>query len=511
MASGVESRAWSELDLRMREICDLDHVGRLLSWDQETYMPAGGVEHRGRQLALLLGLLHERAGDPRVGELLAAVEGAPSLADGDCPDGDCAAAANVRELRREYDRATRVPRELVEELARTTAAAHEAWVAARKHARFATFRPWLEKIVALKRSEAEALGYAATPYDALLDTYEPGAEAASVARLFDALRRELIPLVAAILDSPRRPRTAVLHRDYPVERQRVFGEAVAAAVGFDFERGRVDTSVHPFCVGVGPGDCRLTARWSANDFAEGVLGVLHEVGHALYEQGLDPAHAGTPMGEAVSLGVHESQSRLWENRVGRSRDFWAYFLPRARELFHDALRDVALDEFVFAINDVRPSAIRVRADEVTYNLHTLIRFELERALIAGDLAAADVPDAWNALYREHLGVTPADDAEGCLQDSHWSAGLIGYFPTYTIGDICAAQLFARATADLGDLPAAFREGHFEPLREWLRERVHRHGHRWRTAALVERVTGAPPDPRALVDALRQKYGELYGL
>jgi carboxypeptidase Taq len=217
------------------------------------------------------------------------------------------------------------------------------------------------------------------------------------------------------------------------------------------------------------------------------------------------------MGEAVSLGVHESQSRLWENRVGRSADFWAHFLPRARELFPAALDEVGLDEFVLAINRVEPSAIRVRADEVTYNLHTLIRFELERAMVAGDLDVADVPAAWNQLYREYLGVTPADDAEGCLQDGHWSSGLIGYFPAYTIGDVCAAQLFARASADLGDLPAAFREGRFEPLRTWLRERVHRHGHRWRTTALLERAAGAPPDPAALVDTLRRKYAELYGL
>jgi carboxypeptidase Taq len=281
-------------------------------------------------------------------------------------------------------------------------------------------------------------------------------------------------------------------------------------VGFDLERGRVDSSVHPFCTGLGPGDCRITARFSSRDFAGGFFAVLHETGHALYEQGLEAEHYGTPMGEAASLGVHESQSRLWENLVGRSRSFWQHFYPRARAVFHDALHDLKLDAFLAGINRVERSCVRVRADEVTYNLHILIRFELERALVAGDLLAADVPEAWDSAYKQYLGVVPSNPVEGCLQDGHWAEGLIGYFPTYTLGNLYAAQLFAAARADLGDLDAQFARGDFATLLGWLREKVHRHGQRYTPKQLVEHATGAPPDWRPLIEALKAKYLEPNG-
>ena len=496
--------AYEELVRRAREDSLLASCADLLAWDEETYIPSGGIEHRSNQLALLAGLIHDRATDPSIGDLLGELEESSLVQDPESP-----AAVNVRELRREYDRQTRIPRRLVEEMARTTALAHQEWIDARRNAEFSRFRPWLEKIIALKRSEAEAVGYAEVPYDAMLDEYEPGATSRTVARLFDELRRELVPLVAAIGGAPRRPKAGVLQRDFPVDRQRVFAETVAAAVGFDFEHGRLDTSVHPFCTGIGPGDCRITARFNASNFCDGLFTILHEVGHALYEQGLAPEHYGTPMGDTASLGVHESQSRLWENRVGRSRPFWEYLFPRAHEVFHDALHDVALDEFYFAINNVAPSLNRVKADEVTYNLHVVARFELERALIAGDLQVADVPEAWNQAYQRYLGITPSNDAEGCLQDSHWSGGLIGYFPTYTLGDVFGAQLFAKANDELGDLAAAFRAGEFSVLLDWLRAKVHRQGRRYRGETLIERVTGSPPDYRPLIQGLRRKYSELY--
>ncbi len=300
-------------------------------------------------------------------------------------------------------------------------------------------------------------------YDALLDEYEPNARSADLALLFQALERELVPLVEAISEASQRKAAssaqpgaaaaaahraggeAVLKRLYPRERQRVFGEAVAAAVGFDFHRGRLDVTAHPFCTGIGPGDCRITTRFDEHNFSDAFFGILHEVGHGLYEQGLDPAHYGTPMGDSVSLGVHESQSRLWENAVARGRAFWTFWFPMAQRIFREALTGVTIDEFHAAVNHVAPSLIRVQADEATYNLHIIVRFELERALIAGDLAVADVPAAWNDKYRASLGIVPRNDAEGCLQDIHWSAGLIGYFPTYTLGNLYAAQLFARAS------------------------------------------------------------------
>ncbi|GAC1447751.1 MAG: hypothetical protein NVSMB9_30260 [Isosphaeraceae bacterium] len=309
----------------------------------------------------------------------------------------------------------------------------------------------------------------------------------------------------------RRPDRSILKREFPLDRQRVFGEMVAGAIGFDFERGRLDTTEHPFCSGIGPGDTRITTRYNLHEFSDSFFGILHEVGHGLYEQGLDPTQQGTPMGEAVSLGIHESQSRLWENIVGRGRPFWEYWYPLAKRVFREALQDVPLDDFTFAINQVEPSLIRVQADEVTYNLHVLIRFELERALLSGDLSVADLPGAWNEAYQRSLGVSPANDSEGCLQDIHWSAGLIGYFPTYTLGNLYAAQFFARASEELDDLPGAFARGDFSSLLGWLRGKIHRHGQRYRAADLARRVTGSAIDHRPLVASLRTKYGELYNL
>jgi carboxypeptidase Taq len=498
--------AYEELIQRVREEATLASIEALLEWDEETHMPAGGIEGRSEQLALVAGLLHERGTDPRLGELLAQLEGSPLLAD-----PDSAPAVNVRELRRDYDRYVRLPRKLVQDLARTTAVAQRAWSAARNAADYGRFRPYLERIVELKRAEAECVGYEREPYDALIEDFEPGITSEIVGRLFDALRRELVPLAARIAGASPRPAVAMLRRAVPLEGQRRFGEKVAGAVGFSFRRGRVDLGVHPCCTSLGPGDCRIGLRFDLRDFTGGVLTVLHEVGHGLYEQGLDPQHYGTPMGEAASLGMDEAQARLWENRVGRSRGFWEHFLPRASERFPEALGDVDLDEFHFAVNRVTPSLIRVHADEVTYNVHVMIRFELERALLSGDLVAEDLPGAWNDAYRTYLGVTPANDAEGCLQDGHWAEGLIGYFPTYTLGDVFAAQLFARAQQDLGDLGESFARGEFRQLVRWLGERIYRQGGRYPSARLIEVVTGSPPDHRPLVEALRSRYGELYGL
>jgi carboxypeptidase Taq len=499
-------QAYDQLMRRVREESLLTGIEALLEWDEETYMPPGGVENRSEQLALVAGLLHDRGTDPRLGELLDALEGSDLLADPTAP-----AAANVRAVRREYDRFIRLPRQLVEDVARTTALAQKAWAEARAAADFARFRPWLERIVALKRQEAECVGYADEPYDALLEDYEPGLRSRVVGRLFAALRRELVPLAARIADAARRPEASVLRRYFPRDRQRRFGERVAAAVGFDFSRGRMDLGVHPSCTGIGAGDCRIAVRFDERDFAGGVFTILHEVGHGLYELGLDPAHYGTPLGEAASVGMDEAQARFWENRVGRDRRFWDQFYPKARELFPESLGDVPIDEFHFAVNRVAPSHIRVNADEVTYNLHVMIRFDLERALVSGALAVADLPEAWSAACRETLGLAPRSDAEGCLQDGHWADGMIGYFPTYTLGDVFAAQLFAAAERELGSLGEQFARAEFEPLVAWLGEQVYRKGARYPSARLIEVVTGSPPDHRPLVAILKAKYEELYGI
>lgn len=497
--------AYDDLARRSRERTILASCGSVLGWDEQTYMPKAGSKHRGDQMAVLAGLVHERGTDPVVGDLLRVVEESSLAAAAGTVE-----AVNIREWRRDYDRQTRLPRSLVEELARTTSMAQQVWVEARGAADFGRFRPWLGSILALKRSEAQCLG-GEVPYDALLDEYEPGARSAELAGLFATLREELVTLVGAIANSPRQPDAAILARHYPVDRQQVFAETVAAAIGFDFKAGRLDTTAHPFCSGIGPGDTRITTRYDAHAFGDAFFGVLHEVGHGLYDQGLSDAHYGTPMGEAISLGIHESQSRLWENAVGRSRAFWVHWFPIARSVFREALDGVALDDFVRATNRVAPSLIRVEADEVTYNLHILIRFELERALLSEDLAVNELPDAWNQKYQDYLGIRPGDDAEGCLQDIHWSAGLFGYFPTYTLGNLYAAQLFARANEELGGLDEPFARGEYATLLDWLRLHVHQQGKRHHPADLIRHATGSSPGHLPLVEALRAKYGELYGL
>lgn len=491
---------------RSREAALLASCAELLGWDELTYMPAGGAAYRADQLALLAGLLHAQHTDPRLGELLAAVEASVLTADPTAPP-----AVNVRELRRWYDRQTRLPRSLVEETARVTSLAQQEWAAARQHDDFARFHPWLERVVTVRRREAEANGLGLDPYTALLDEYEPGARPQALGVLFQELQHQLTPLLDAIGGAARRADTTVLRRAYPVERQRHFGEMAAAAIGFNFQAGRLDTTTHPFFSTIGPGDCRITTRFDAYDFREGFFGILHETGHGLYEQGLDPSHHGTPMGEAPSLGWHESQARLWENTIGRGQPFWAYFFPLACRCFAAALHDVSAEAFHLAINHVEPTLLRIGADEVSYNLHIMMRFELEQALVNGDLKAADLPAAWREASRRYLGIVPASDAEGCLQDGHWAAGLIGYFPTYTLGNLIAAQLFACAATEVTDLDCAFAHGDFSGLLDWLRHRVYRHGSRYAPARFVEVVTSMPLEPRALVQALWKKYAALYEL
>ena len=486
-------------------------IDAVLGWDERTQMPAAGAEHRAEQSTLLAGLIHQRWVDPKFGrqleELSQALEAHP-LPDAESPSD---ARVVVRRLKRRYDQQVKLPQRLVEELARTAILGQQAWQEARQRDDFPSFRPLLEKMIDLKRQQAAALGYPQCPYDALLDEYEPEELAASVGRVLAGLREELVPLVAEIQQSDRRPNVDLLERTFPVEVQDKFGREAAAAIGFDFSRGRLDVTAHPFCTGLGPHDCRITTRFDEHFFSAAFFGILHEAGHGIYEQGLPVEHYGLPLGEAISLGIHESQSRLWENLVGRSQAFWMHFYPLAQQRFPAALGDVKLDDFYFAISDVRPSLVRVEADEATYNLHILVRFELERALLDGQLQAADLPGAWNEKYRQYLGIVPPDNRDGVLQDVHWSAGLIGYFPTYSLGNLYAAQFFAQAEAELGDLGGSFARGDFHPLFDWLRDRIHRHGQRYSAAELVERVTGRPLSARPLIEHLRAKLGPLYGL
>ncbi len=493
-------QAYAELIRLSREEALLSSCSDVLEWDQEVYMPRKGVKHRSEQMALLAGLVHDRATDPRYDELLGTVETSALVSDPESPE-----AVNVREMRRDYDRDRRMPRRLVEESARVTALASNVWAQARKKNDFKSFAPWLDRVFALAREEADAVGHSGIRYDALLDDYEPGMTTEKLSALFARLGTDLVPLVDELREESARKPVHLLAGEFPLDGQRVFSETLAAAVGFDLQGARLDLGQHPFCTMIGPGDVRIALRFFPDNVASGIFALLHEVGHGLYDQGLDNVHFGTPMGEAASLGLHESQSRMWENLVGRSEGFWRHFYPQLQSTFHEALRDVSLDAFRRVINRVEPGLIRVEADEVTYNMHIVIRFELERALLSGDLVADDLPGAWNELYQRYLGVTPPDDRSGCLQDVHGSEGLIGYFPTYALGNVYAAQLFAAAQRAVGPLDDAFALGDFGGLRRWLGENVHRHGMRYRADALVEHISGIAPDPSFLIESLSSRY------
>jgi carboxypeptidase Taq len=499
-------QAYQELVRLSREETRLASCLDLLEWDEEVAMPRGGVEHRAEQMALLAGLVHDRGTDPRYEELLGTVEGSALVRDPESPE-----AVNVRELRRNFDRERRKPKRLIEESARVTTRASKAWAEARERDDFTSFAPWLDRVFALAREEADAVGFAGERYQAFLDDYEPGLELAQLEALFARLQQALVPLASAV--RVERPPEAkdVLAREFPLERQPALAREVAAALGFDLEGGRLDVGEHPFCTVIGPGDIRMALRYYARDFARGFFALLHETGHALYDQGVDPAHYGTPMGDAASPGLHESQSRLWENLVGRSAGFWRHFFPRLERAFPEPLRGVSVDTFRAAVNRVVPGPIRAQADEVTYDLHIIIRFELERALLGGDLRATDLPGAWAERYRKYLGVAPADQRTGCLQDGHWAEGMIGYFPSYTLGNVYAAQLFAAAERALGPLDDAFAAGEFRTLTRWLGEQVYRHGRRYTASALIARVTGNAPDPSALIARLSQRYRPARGM
>ena len=494
--------AYDQLTAHARETGLLKSTMGLLQWDEETYLPPAGGDYRAEQVAYLAGLVHQRETDARIGSWLDEIAGSVE------PDGEPAAV--LRDMRRDYDKKTKLPQSLVEELSRTSSLGQQAWKEARKADDFATFQPLLEKTIDLKRQEAEAYGYDDSPYDALLDDYEPGETTANVARVLAGLREQLTPLVERIADSDRRPSVDLVGRDYPQSQQEAFGKQAAAAIGFDFDAGRLDVTAHPFCGGAGPRDVRLTTRYDETDFAGGFFSILHEAGHGIYEQGLPCEKYGLPTGEAVSLGIHESQSRMWENLVGRSRAFWDHFYGPMTKAFPKALDGIAQEDFYFAINESKPSLIRTESDEATYNLHIIVRFELEQALLAGDLTVADLPSAWNAKYQQYLGIQPPNMADGVLQDVHWSAGLFGYFATYSLGNLYASQFFDQAGKDLGDLEQQFRQGEFQPLRDWLRTNLHSHGRRYSAAELAQRVTGGPLSQEPLMTHLNAKYGQLYG-
>ena len=489
-----------------RQIRDLDSAKQLLEWDQETYMPAAGAEARARALATLAGIEHEKLTAP---ELAAVTEEVAAGADA---DGEWAAQA--RQARRRIRRAAALPKRLAEELAEASSTGLAAWQDARRRRDFAPFAAPLSGLIALKREEAACLARrdgasdGARPYDALLDDYEPGATEAELVPLFAELRGRLVPLVRAVVDSGHVVDESPARGDFRLEDQRLLGQEVAAAIGFDFAAGRLDRSAHPFCVGIARRDVRLTWRGQEDDFRSALMGVLHEMGHGLYDQGLPEEWEGTPLGEPASTAVHESQSRLWEILVGRGRPFLRWLAPRLRGSFG---QEADVDRLWPALHAIRPSLIRVEADEATYNLHVLVRFELERALFAGALDVPELPAAWDDLYQEVLGIRAPDAHDGVLQDLHWGAGFFGYFPTYTLGTLASVQLFAAARRALGDLDAQLERGEFAPLLGWLRENVHRHGARYLPRELLARASGEPLSAAPFLAYLEGIAAEVYGV
>ncbi len=491
----------------MKEIATLHSTAGVLHWDQESFMPKKGDDHRAEQLAQLDRLSHEWFTDQKIGDLISAVETSDLVSD---PLSET--AVNTREWRRVYDRETKLPTEFVEEFSRATSKGIGIWAEARKKSDFASFQPQLEKIVELCRRKAELIGYETEIYDALLDEFEPGARSAEVETAFAGLRTDLVELIAKIKDAPRRPDIGILKRPYDVPKQRVFAEILAAAIGYDFEAGRIDETVHPCCNGLGPDDTRILMRYYPDDIGEGITGTTHEAGHALYEMShSDRTHWGTPMGETPSLAIHESQSRTWENIVGRSREFWGYFFPQLQRIFHQELHGVTAEQFYGAMNWVSPSYIRVEADEATYNLHVMLRFELERAIIKGDLKVADIPGEWNKRFKDYLGIDVDKDSNGCLQDVHWAHGALGYFPTYALGNLYAAQFWMQAQKDLPGIYEDFARGEFKRLLEWLSVNIHKQGFRYYSNDLCKKITGEPLSHKPLLDYLYDKYEGIYGI
>ncbi len=496
MPSKLES-----LQHRLADVNALHAAVAMMEWDQQTFMPKGGGAARAQHVGLLSRMAHEALVADETQKL--AKEAAKEV------EGGTVSEAMVRVTQRDIDLATKIPASLVEEKARLSAEAHEAWVEARANADFPKFQPMLERMVEIVKQEAEHLGYKAHIYDALIDQYEEGASEADCRAMFDTLKGPTVELVREIKERGKRTDDSLLYGEWDEELQKHVTEQLVRSVGFDLERGRQDTAAHPFCTGWSVGDIRLTTRFKPY-LGSAIFGSLHEAGHGMYEQGSPAEWDLTPLQGGVSLGIHESQSRLWENIIGRSRPFWKRFLPDIQATFPQ-ISGMALENFYFAINQVEPSYIRVEADEVTYNLHVLLRFEIECDLLTGKLAVQDLPDAWNAKMEELFGITPPSNREGCLQDVHWSGGSIGYFPTYTMGNLLSYQIWNTLKKDIDDTDGLISSGNFAPILSWLQEKIYSQGRRYRPKDLVMRVTGKPMGAEDYLEGLRTKYQEVYAL
>ncbi|MDB5074251.1 MAG: Carboxypeptidase Taq [Chloroflexi bacterium] len=494
-----------ELKRELSEIVDINRAINVLDWDQNTYMPPGGSTGRADSLATLQGILHARYTSAKLGELLNRAQDAVAGLDPDSDDFNL-----VRVAKRYYDRQVRIPEDLVSEIARTGALAYAVWVAARRNNDYASFAPWLQKNIDLARRLTDHIGYSEHRFDALVEEAEPGMTTASVRAIFSELRPQLVNLVQAIAPQVDTVDDSPLRRTFDEATQERLGREVSARFGYDYTRGRLDRTTHPFEITFGRDDVRITTRYDKNFLPMALMGTMHESGHGLYEQGIAPAITHTPLGHGVSHGVHESQSRLWENYVGRSLPFWQYFYPVVQDAFPGVLGDVDVRSFYRALNKVHPSLIRVEADEVTYGLHIMLRFEFEIGLLDGTISVKDAPEAWNAAMGDYLGITPSTDALGILQDVHWSGGF-GGFQGYALGNIIAAQVWESVLKAHPDLPDQLRQGQFSTLLDWLHTNIYHHGRKFDPADLIQRATGAPLSSEPYMRYLRNKFGGIYTL
>jgi len=499
------SEKLERLKTLLAEVSDLNNVQELLGWDQQTYMPPGANESRGNQLATLGKISHQMFTSDEIGTLLGDLEKEFEGADPDLDD-----VRLLKVTRHEYNRATRVPAEFVAEFAVATSKAFEAWMEARGKSDFSIFQSHLEKLVELNQRYVTFFPPADHPYDVLLDQFERGMKTADVKAIFEALRPQQVELLKVIAEKPQ-VEDSFLHVGYDEKKMWDFSEVIATRFGYDWERGRQDKSAHPFTANFSINDVRITTRFEPENPTVMLFSTMHETGHGLYELGSNQAYERTPLAGGGSLAVHESQSRMWENLVGRSLPFWEYFYPEFQKIFPAQVGNIDLGTFYKGINKVEPSFIRVNADEATYNMHIMLRLELEIGMIEGNVEVKDLPEIWNAKMEEYLGIIPPDDAKGVLQDVHWSGGMLGYFSTYALGNLISAQLWEKIIADIPDLPEQFRKGEFGALLAWLREKIHYHGNKYEPQEIVQRVTGSRIDAAAYVRYLKQKYGEIYGL
>lgn len=487
----------------MKELSILSSVGGLLAWDQETMLPPKGTMGRAEQSAILASVIHEKFIDSQMGKLLGNLarnsKGLTPLE-----------TVNVRERYRDYKKAITLPPDLVKELAHTTSLAQSAWIDARKKNNFRAFRPYLKKIFDLKKRQAEAYGYSDSPYDPLLDDYEPNMTTQILDPVIEQLKTGLIPLAKAIRESEISIDDKVLRRRYDVEKQKTICHDIMQALGVDGTASRLDQSAHPFCVGIfSPYDVRITTTYDERDLLHALYSVIHESGHALYEQGLNKKHIGTPMSESLSIGMHESQSRFWDNIIGRSKPFLYFLLPNLKAKYPGILKSMSSETFYRIINKVEPNLIRIKADEVHYNLHVILRYELEKDLIEEKIEVVDLPEMWKFKMEEYLGIQPKNDKEGVLQDTHWALGLIGYFPTYLLGNLYAAQLWYKIQRDIKNTDSLITKGEFGPILSWLRKKVHLQGRRYPVNELIKRVSGKDFSAQFFLDYLKIKYNEIY--